>query len=364
MSEVAVLAGVAMSSVSRVLSNHPDVSEDMRVRVLAAVEELGYKPNLLAQSLRRQETLSVGFLVGDISNPLLAQIAKGAESALRQAGYSMLLTNSDGDPDLDAEHVRLLEQRRVDGLILSLAKEGHRATLAALRGIDLPVVVIDRKVPSELRASAVLSDHRSGVAAAAGHLLDLGHRRVDLIVGQPLRPSRERQRGLEQAFTERGLEPTFTVIEGTLSEEHGLAATRRLLEAEEPPTAIIAGGNQIVIGTLRELAARRLRVGKDVSIASCDDIPLTELYVPPISVVRRDNQQLGRTAASLLLRRIQGDEEPAEVVLPTEYVARASTAPPGGVRARPAARARRSGSTRVMNRRSSSGGAAGSGRIA
>ncbi|HLB03886.1 MAG TPA: LacI family DNA-binding transcriptional regulator, partial [Gaiellaceae bacterium] len=125
MREVADLAGVAMSSVSRVLSNHPDVSPSMRERVLLAVEELGYKPNLLAQGLRRRETLSVGFVVGDISNPLLARIVMGAEAALREGGYSMLLTNSEGNPDLDAEHVLLFEQRRVDGLMLSTASEGH-----------------------------------------------------------------------------------------------------------------------------------------------------------------------------------------------------------------------------------------------
>ena len=333
MSEVAERAGVAMSSVSRVLSDHPDVSDDMRARVMAAVEELGYKPNLLAQSLRRRETMSVGFIVGDIGNPLLAQIAKGAESTLREAGYSMLLTNSDGDPDLDAAHVRLLEQRRADGLIVSLAREGHEATLSALRGLDIPVVVIDRSVPADLRASAVLSDHRSGVAAAGGRLLDLGHTRIGLVVGQPLRPSRERQRGLADAFAERGLPQTFTIAEGTLSEEHGRAGTRALLDVPEPPTAIIAGGNQILIGTLRELAARGLRVGEDISVVSCDDIPLTELHAPPIAVILRDNALLGSTAAELLLRRIREDDEPGEVVLPTTYVHRPSAAAPNGARA-------------------------------
>ena len=123
MREVARLAGVAMSSVSRVLSGHPDVSPAMRERVMEAVDELGYEPDLLAQSLRRATTRSVGFVVGDISNPLLAEIALGAETTLRDAGYSMLLTNSENDPALDAGHARLLLQRRVDGLLLSLAAE-------------------------------------------------------------------------------------------------------------------------------------------------------------------------------------------------------------------------------------------------
>lgn len=327
MAEVAERAGVAMSSVSRVLSNHPDVSEDMRVRVLAAVDALGYKPNLLAQSLRRRETLSVGFIVGDISNPLLAEIAKGAESTLRDAGYSLLLTNSDGDPALDAEHVHLLEQRRVDGLIVSLAKEGHRATTDALAQLEIPVVVIDRKVPASLGASLVLSDHRSGVAAAGRHLIELGHRRIALIVGQPLRPSHERRLGLEDAFRDAGLDPAFALVEGTLSTEHGEAATAALLDGDAPPTAIIAGGNQILIGVLAELRRRGLRVGADVSLVSCDSIPVTDLHDPPIAVVRRDNQEMGRRAAALLLKRLQGEGEAATEVLPTEFVPRPSCEP-------------------------------------
>src|SRR3954469_23808753 len=119
MTEVADAAGVAMSSVSRVLSGHPDVSDEMRARVMLAVEKLGYTPDMLAQSLRRRATLSIGFVAGDISNPLMASIVKGAETELRRGEYSMLLANSEGDPDRDAEHIRLFGQRRVDGLMLS-----------------------------------------------------------------------------------------------------------------------------------------------------------------------------------------------------------------------------------------------------
>src|SRR5213082_1578211 len=144
MREVADLAGVAMSSVSRVLSGHPDVSPKMRERVLAAVDELGYKPDLLAQSLRRRETLSVGFVVGDISNPLVAEIVTGAESTLHANGYSMLLTNSLGDPQLEVAHIRLLARRRVDGLVISVLDESHQDALGALRELDIPIVVLDR----------------------------------------------------------------------------------------------------------------------------------------------------------------------------------------------------------------------------
>jgi LacI family transcriptional regulator len=328
MREVADVAGVAMSSVSRVLSGHPDVSEGMRRRVMAAVESLGYTPDMLAQSLRRRATLSIGFVAGDISNPLMASIVKGAERELRRRQYSMLLMNSEGDADRDAEHIRLFEQRRVDGLMLSLAREDHPSTLSALAETDTPRVVVDRHLPGATNASGVLSDHRSGMRAAVGHLLDLGHRRIGLILGRPVRPARERLSGLEDAYSERGLPGTFTVSEGVLSPEHGRAATRRLLDVEDPPTAIITGGNQLLAGTLEELRDRSLLVGADISIVSCDTISTTELHQPPIAVVRRDTVELGRRAAELLLRRLEGAAAPETVTLPTEFVARASCAPP------------------------------------
>ncbi len=329
MKEVADRAGVAMSSVSRVLSGHPDVSPTMRERVMAVVAEIGYQPDLLAQSLRRRATRSVGFVVGDIANPLLAQIVQGAERTLRDSGYSMLLTNSENLPERDAAHVRLFEQRRVDGLMLSLAAEDHEETIAVLRQFDTPAVLVDRDLPPELNASAVLSDHRSGMRAAVEHLLDLGHRRIGIILGQPMRPSRERRAGVEEAFASRGLPATYVVVEGLLATEHGRNGTRQLLDADEPPTAIVAAGNQLLIGTLEELRARGVAVGADVSLVSCDAIDVTELYDPPIAVVRRDTREIGRQAAKLLLERVGEDDPGARtVVLPTTFVPRASCAPP------------------------------------
>jgi LacI family transcriptional regulator len=341
MREVADLAGVAMSSVSRVLSGHPDVSPAMRQRVMAAVDSLGYQPDLLAQSLRRRETLSVGFVVSDISNPLQSQIALGAETALRAKGYSMLLTNSENEPALDTSHIRLFQQRRVDGLLLSLAAEDDPQTLALLGAIETPIVLIDRELRGDAgtRASAVLSDHRSGMRDAVGHLLDLGHRRIGMILGQPMRFSRERLGGLKDAYKARGVAPAYSVVEGQLEARHGRAATQKLLDAAEPPTALVAGGNQLLNGALEEIQQRGLQLGADLSLVSCDEISLTQLYQPPIAVVRRDIRALGRRAAELLLSQLEAQEEddegrmrvtrdPEVVLLPTEFVARPSCAAP------------------------------------
>lgn len=331
MREVADLAGVAMSSVSRVLSGHPDVSALMRARVVAAVDQLGYEPDFLAQSLRRGATLSVGFVVGDISNPLIADIAFGAESELRRAGYSMLVMNSESDPRMDAAHVRFFESRRVDGLILSLANEQTPETLEALANVDLPFVLVDRELPARFRVSAVRNDHRNGTREAADALLDLGHRRIALVTGPvEISPVRERIAGLREAVAARGIPDETISMPGSLSAEHGEAATESLLASSDPPTAIIAGGNQPLVGCLRALIRHGLRPGRDISLVTCDDVPLAELYDPPISVIDRDTVGLGRAAAELLLRHLRGDEDPRTVILPMTFRLRASCtlAPP------------------------------------
>ena len=327
MRDVAARAGVAMSSVSRVLSEHPDVSPVMRERVRRAVDELEYKPDILAQSLRRRKTHTVGFVVGDISNQLFADIVKGAETTLRDAGYAMLLTNSEGDPDLDAAYVRLFEQRRTDGLILSLAREDHEATTEALQAIEAPIVVVDRDLPPSIPVGRVLSDHARGMHVALDHLFGLGHRRIGLMLGQPVRPSRERRRAFEDAHALRGLEPG-PILAGRFSVDFGVRAAAQLLDSPGRPTAIIAGGNQLMMGALTVFSERSLAVGRDISFVACDDIPVTGLYRPPIAVIRRDAVEVGRAAARLLLRRLRGGHGADEIVLPTEFVARPSCGPP------------------------------------
>lgn len=329
MREVAQTAGVAMSTVSRVLSDHPDVSPQMRRRVLEVVQQLGYEPDFLAQSLRRGATYSVGFVLSDISNPVLAQTARGIEEVLRQAGYSLLVMNSENDPALDAAHVRFLQGRRVDGLILCVASERKRGTIDALANAGIPIVSIDRDFPRRVQASAVLSNHRVGMAAAAGHLLELGHRRIGL-VSLPLdvRPGRERLAGLRDAYAARGLPDTSTHLAGPGTVQQGEEATRAMLDSAEPPTAIIAGSNQLLTGCLRTIVQHGLRLGDDLSLVTCDDVPLTELYTPPIATISRDNVAIGHAAADLLLRQLRGDREPRTVMLETTFQPRASCAPP------------------------------------
>jgi len=281
MAEVAQLADVALSTVSRALSGHPDVSRRMRARIEAAAERLGYQPDFVAQSLRRGATLSVGFVCRDISTSLMATYASGAESLLRERDYSMLLMNSEGDANLDARHIKFFQGRRVDGMILSLVSEQEPATLESLRRVRIPAVLIDRELPATLGVSSVVSDHRAGTRAATEHLIELGHRRIGLVSG-PLSvlPSRERLAGVRDAMAAHGIEDGLFVIEGGFTPEHGEQATIKLLDRPERITAIVVGSNQILIGCLRAIATRRIAVGDDISPVS-----YTHLTLPTICSV-------------------------------------------------------------------------------
>jgi LacI family transcriptional regulator len=327
MREVAEQAGVAISSVSRVLSGHPDVSADMRDKVMAVVEELGYHPDMLAQGLRRQTTMSIGFAASNITNPVLTEAVVGAEAELRHAGYSLLLTDADGDPEVDAANIALLERRRVDAILLAHGDERHPAVTKAIRGADVPLVLIDRDGPRGLGIPVVKFDHRTGMREAAEHLRELGHKHVAMLVGGPRRPARERKAGVLDVFGRRdGLQ--CDLLEGAFSIEFGYSATKEILSATTRPTALIAGGNTLMHGSLRALREAGLRVGRDMSFVGCDDVAVAEFHDPRIAIVRRAPRDAGVAAAGLVLELLDGGDDIADVTLPTSFAAGDSCAKP------------------------------------
>lgn len=329
--EVAELAGVAPSSVSRALNDHPDVSPEMKARVVRAAEQLGYQPNFLAQSLRSGATRTIGFIVRDISIPLFAGIVKGAEQEFESHGYSILLTNSLQDAKLEARHIEVLRQRRVDGLILSLQSETSTETLSALRGVQVPAVLLDRELPG-FAADSVLFDHAAGVHEAVSALLKLGHRRIALLVSSAeTRASRNRIQGFALAHERAGVpvSPGSVIELGVTTSDAASAVVAASLDLGSPPTAVVAGEAQIGIALLRELRSRGLRPGRDLSIVICDDHELFRVMDPPVSVVSRDPVDMGTIAAQLLLKRLtDGAAPPACELLPTTFRPRSTTSAP------------------------------------
>lgn len=326
--DVAKRAGVAMSTVSRVLSGHPNVSPGTRERVLAAVAELGYAPNAVGQMLRRGSTSAIGFAVSDISNPLFAQIALGAEAVLNKNGYSVVLTNSRGDRGRELDNLRALDRRRVDGFLLSVTTEDDAALISTLERLSGPAVAIDRDISPSAVSGAVCSDHGSGLSAAFGALHEAGHRHVVLAGGlAALRPGRERVAAARRVSAELGMRCTLLMSEGF--EGPRPRQLSALLLGEDAPTAVVAGNNQALGTVLDVTAAAGLASPGDVSLVACDEVPMQRFLRPPLAVVRRDPEALGRESARMLLAALAGDDTALrQRILPTEFVPAASISPP------------------------------------
>jgi len=304
-----------------------NVRPALRERILAAAQELGYERNLLAQSLRRGSSMSVGFVVRDIANPIVAQVVLGAERTLRHAGYALSITNSEGDADRDSEYVRFFRQRAVDGLLLSLSSEEHPPTIAELKSLSIPFVTVDRDLTDELGGSSVLCDHALGIESAARYLVSLGHRRIALLAGPAdLRPGRESARGLRQ-FCANSPDVDCVIEHGPPTIAFGDLAGSRLLSSADRPTAIIAGGYYILLGLAGSVKAFGLAFPKDLSVIAFDDVDSLAFFDPPIAAVSREPLALGRAAAEALLARLEGSR-PETVVVRPNLKPRASCGPP------------------------------------
>lgn len=327
--DVAKRAGVSVGTASRVLNGYANVGPEMRARVEQAIVDLGYRPNAVAQSMRRGHSRAIGIMLREFTLPVLASFIQAAQQVLRSAGYSLILAGSGDQREREIELLDALSSRRIDGLILTTSSEADEDLLRRREALQFPVVLLDRSVPSSF--DALLIDHRTGVRRAVEYLLELGHRRIALITGSlNVRPAAERVRGYKDAFRRAGIAPDpDLILAGSFSAEFGYKETLAML-GRRPPTALIAGGIAMLPGVLRALREEGLRVPEDISIIGTCDSDLAELGTPPISVLRWDYALLGKTGAELLLDRLNGDRHrpPRRIKVDAELVIRGSCAPP------------------------------------
>jgi LacI family transcriptional regulator len=327
--DVARKAGVSLGTVSRVINDAQSVGDALRERVLAASRALGYVPNPAAQGMRGRSTRVVGLMVSDVSNPLFAATVSAAENVLFRAGYQMILANSRDEPGRDCEIVTLFQHRRFDGMILTLSREDDPTMLKLLAG-PMPVVLYEREC--SLPLDRVATDHFSGAFQAVSYLLKLGHKRIGLVtVTEAALPGRARSQAYLAAHKEAGVrvDPALTSFEGFLADA-GYTAAYRMLVSRKPPTAIVAGANQMP-GVLKAVRTLGFSVPRQLSIVQIGDTELAELHQPPLTTVRWEFAKVGAAAAELLLARISGaaqETQPRHVVLPVELVLRHSCAPP------------------------------------
>jgi LacI family transcriptional regulator len=317
--DVAERAGVSVGSASRVLNGYPNVTPEIRDRVERAVAELGYRRNLLAQSLRTRKTQLVSLIIPDITNPFFAELARELELACSAAGYQLMLANSMESPDMEQRSLTAALDHSPGGVIL--VPTASTAGIPDTAGVQ--VVVCDRRMPGS-PVPTVLSDNRQGATAAVAYLRGLGHTRIACIAGPAgVEAADERLAG----YLAMGGEAGKLVLRGPFSYEFGMAATAQLLSLDPPPTAIFASSDQQAIGSLHACAVRGISVPEQVSVCGFDAIPLSALTSPELTTVRQPVKEMAARSLSLLL----GDQPapPATVMLPTELIIRGSCGSPG-----------------------------------
>lgn len=333
MHDVAERAEVSVTTVSHVINETRHVSDELRGRVLEAMEALGYRPNRLARSLRRGETHTIGVVVPDSSNPFFAEVARGVEDTSFVQRYSVILCNSDGDLAKELFYTNVLTAKQVDG-ILFVAAGVSTEHIRALQNQQVPVVVVDREIPG-VSVDDVLTDNVHGGETVTRHLIDLGHRRIGCITGpSDVTPSADRVIGYRRALEEASLPfDEEIVLRGDFQYEGGYRGGRRLLTMGDPPTAIFACNDLMAVGVIRAAREMGCRVPADLSVAGFDDVRLASFTSPPLTTVAQPKHEMGVVAAELLLERMEDrDQPPRHRLLGTRLVVRRSTAPPGADR--------------------------------
>jgi LacI family transcriptional regulator len=330
--DVAAEAGVHPSTVSRVLNDHAGstIRPETRQRILVVADRLGYRPSALARSLRLQRTLTLGMLVPDITNPFFSSIIKGAEDAVRERGYNLILCNSEDEPEREATYLRVLRERQVDGLLIASSQMADD-TIAELREDAFPFVLLNRAAHGVDDLAVLVDNHAASVEVVA-YLAALGHRRVGHIAGpQNTTTGVERRDGYRAAVLEHRLadEPGLLVEAEAFSELAGYRALQVMLAGSARPTAIFGANDLIAIGMLQGLREIGVRVPDDLSIVGFNDIPLAGLLEPALTTVHVPQLEMGVAGAHLLIDRLEGKPiGNVRVILPTELVIRASSAAP------------------------------------
>lgn len=333
--DVALHAQVSVATVSHVVNDTRFVSEATRLRVLQAIKELRYVPSALARSLKSNRTHTVGMMIPNSSNPYFAEIIRGIEDTCYEAGFNVILCNSDDDPLKQSTYVRLLSEKQVDGLIV-MSSGSDVELLDTLRAATMPQVVVDREI-DDLAADLVEVNHEAGGFLATQHLLQLGHRRIACIAGpQSLSSARQRVQGYRRALQQAGLAVDDALCRcGDFTSAGGHAAMSALLAPSAPgqrPSAVFASNDLMAIGAICAAAAQGLRIPEDLSVIGFDDIALAAFSNPPLSSIAQPKHQTGELAASLLLQRIaQPDRALQRAILQPTLQVRQSTGPCAGV---------------------------------
>src|SRR5262245_19494599 len=330
--DVARRAGVSVATVSRVVNDRPDVSQETRDAVMEVVRALSFSTNRSARALSKGRTGLVGFTIPYVLGDYYSLILSGATEALHEQEMRAVLCPTRHEHDREAALVERLMRGTTDGGILVMPSESP-GELGDLDAQGFPFVVIDAPMPLPEQIPVVSATHSRGARAATDHLLRLGHRRIAIVTGRDgWVATEERRTGYQAALAAAGVLAAPELVQsGNFEIPSGYEAARKLLALSEPPTAIFACNDNMAVGVLRAAAEAGLRVPDDLSVVGFDDSELGRVTTPTLTTVRQPLEEMGRMAVSLLTRLIDGQRvETLRVELGTRLVLRQSTAPAPG----------------------------------
>jgi LacI family transcriptional regulator, galactose operon repressor len=325
MRDVAALAGVSVKTVSRVVNGEPGVSTALLGQVERAVAQLDYRPNLSASSLRRADgkTAAIAAVLEDLANPFSAALLRGLEDEARQRRVLLFAGSVDEDPQREYDLVRAFTMRRADALVIAPIRDDQGYLYGDQRA-GTPIVFVDRP-PRGLRADAVLADNTDGARLAVRHLAAHGHRRIaylgDLL---DIATAAERHQGYREACLDLGIRtPPHHTVHDLRSVDAAATAVTGLMTGDDPPTALFTSQNLVTIGAVRAL--QHLGLHDRVAVVGFDDFPAADLLQPRVTVIAQDPAGMGRTAASLVFRRLDGEQwPPARHIVPVTLIERGS----------------------------------------
>jgi len=328
--DVALRAGVSVTTVSHVVNDTRHVSAKGRERVEQAIRELGYVPNAMARSLKSNTTSTLGMLIPNSSNPYFAEIVRIVEDRCFGAGYTLVLCNTDDEPRRQSVYLQVLAERRIDGLIVVSTGAGDDDSLVTqLHGLRIPTVLVDREI-ADPACDLVETAHMQGGLLAVRHLLSLGHKRIACIGGPVgVMPSEQRIEGWRVALAEAGAAPNADALlwRGGFTSQGGYEAMHAILRTEHAPSAVFVCNDLMAIGALRAAHESGVHVPDDLSIVGFDDIELSAYTSPPLTTVAQPKERIGALAVDMLLERVGGKRrDTRKVVLQPELRVRASTA--------------------------------------
>jgi DNA-binding LacI/PurR family transcriptional regulator len=329
MQDVADLVGVSKQTISAVINNKPGITEETRARVRAAIDQLGYRIDHTARSLRTGRTHTIALLITDVSSPFLSKIALVAEDYAYAAQYSLMLFNTRDDPEREIAYANAVIQRSVDG-VLFVSAHGENIAADQLSAAGVPIVAVDR-VPQSYTGPSVTFNNRAAGRMAAEHLIGLGHQRMVHLAGPGFAHiSLERLDGFRDVLLDHGCpEPVYNCAEGAWGIQNGYEAMQRILSSTADFTAVFAAGDQLAIGAMRALRESGRDIPSDVSLISIDDIDMAAFVTPSLTTISQSIPEMACQGVTLLLDLIKKKApETDQIVIQPRLVARQSTAAP------------------------------------